>query len=536
MDFDLRKHTHLLVTGGSRAYGMHKTTSDVDVKGICVPPKEAYFGNRHRFDQTDKPIPLMLAFLDFSTNMDDKVRRVKLEQIPNLIKDEEVRLETARRVTRNLSDEAYSLFTPEEREAIRAQKLEGTVFNLVKFIGLATEANPNIWDVLFCRDEEVRLITPIGRKLRENRHLFLSGRARFSFAGYAHAQLKRIRGHREYLLHPPDHKPSRAEFSLPENTLIPADHLMAVQAAVQKKIDQWDFNFTGMADADIIRVENQVREHLTDIYVALGYSSLEDAKWMAAARTIGLDDNLIFVMQKEREYEAASRRWKQYQDWRSNRNEARAALEAEHMFDTKHGAHLVRLLKMCREILTLGEVNVWRGGRDADDLLAIRNGEWTYEQVVAWAEKEDAELDTLYRSKEYVVPKEPDRNAIDALCVELVEEALANNGKEPRVVVPVCRVAVSPPSVPFKAGDIVRVVVQPENQWVSLVDVVGFINEIAGDKASIYALNLQGLVMGAGTVSTSCLVHESAPEWVAAVALYYEAFKQRMAEYRTLGS
>lgn len=787
MQFDLRTHTHLLVTGGSRAYGMHKSTSDVDVKGICVPPKDAYFGNLRRFDQMDKPIPLMLTFLDFpDDNLDpDWLVGSNLRfLLTGQVRDQKQALKMAQEKVATLSDKGFTLFTPEEREAIRAQKLEGTVFNLQKFIGLATEANPNIWDVLFCRDEEVRLITPIGRKLRENRHLFKSGRARFSFAGYAHAQLKRIRGHREYLLHPPDHQPTRAEFDLPENTLIPADHLAAVRAAVQKKIDLWEFNFTGMASADIIRVENQVMEHLTEIYVALGYPSLDDAKWMAAARSIGLNDNLIFVMQKEREYEAAARRWRQYQEWMTNRNEARAALEAEHGYDcylddteflteagwkkycdvtpedrlatvyvgksdtvhkwgtveyqpyterfegsftgnlyhftgthtntmvtpnhrmfyrpverntrvrhdwmldeaaslpncfevlrtvtpimktngtgkffeglpipdrvymtlmgwflsegsfsfddsgrikalsitqkkggrlawsmarfqgdhgeavrsslyeyerepdeyhkekwqhillnvrhpdliqrlyadcghykekriprwvfklskrlmgrlldammggdgtvrgtnlksliyytslsgladdvqelallcgwetskwgpypyttpngvtgemwhihvnkvvtqfkemsrlkniervpaegarivcftvpngtlvtrrngnvsfhgnSKHGAHLVRLLKMCREILTTGEVNVWRGGRDADELLAIRNGAWTYEQVVEWAEKEDAELEALYRSGKYVIPKEPDREAIDRLCVELIEEAL----------------------------------------------------------------------------------------------------------------
>jgi hypothetical protein len=428
MHFDLRSRTHLLVTGGSRAYGMHKPTSDVDVKGVCVPPKEAYLGNLRQFEQVDKPIPLMLAFFDFPADVADAdwcVGNNLRALLKGNVKDQKLALQVAQQQVALLSDRGFSLFTPEERVAIRGQKLEGTVFNLAKFIRLATEANPNIWDVLFCRDEEVRLITPIGRKLRANRDLFKSGRSRYSFAGYAAAQLKRIRGHREYLLHPPDHQPTRAEYGLPENTLIPADHLAAVRAAVQKKIDSWEFNFQGMTDADIIRVENQIADHLTEIRVALGYDSVEDAKWMAAARTVGLDDNLIYVMQREREYESAFRRWKQYQEWLANRNEARAALEAEHLYDTKHGAHLVRLLKMCREILTTGEVNVWRGDRDAEELVAIRNGAWTYEQVVSWAEKEDAELDVIYKSGKYAVPGEPDRNAIDALCVELVEEALA---------------------------------------------------------------------------------------------------------------
>lgn len=163
MNFDLRKHTHLLVTGGSRAYGMHKTTSDVDVKGICVPPKEAYFGNLHRFDQVDKPIPLMLAFLDFPDDVTDSdwvVRNNLRFILDGHVKDQSQALKLAQEQVASLSDKGFARFTPEERDAIRAQKLEGTVFNLVKFIGLATEANPNILDVLFCRDEEVRLITP----------------------------------------------------------------------------------------------------------------------------------------------------------------------------------------------------------------------------------------------------------------------------------------------------------------------------------------------------------------------------------------
>lgn len=377
MKFDLRKHTHLLVVAGSRAYGTNRPDSDVDVKGVAIPPAEYLHGFLHRFEQADKP-EHMAGFAD--------------------------------------------LLTRDEQDIARATKLEGAVFDLRKFVSLTVEGNPNLWDGLFCREEEVRLCTPIGRKLRENRHLFISARARFSFAGYSMAQLKRIRLHRAHLLNPPTHKPTRGEFNLPENTLLPADQLAAARGAVQKQVDHWSFDWSGMADTERVRAENLVQDHLTEIRVALGYDSIDDARWMAAARTIGLDDNLIHVMQREREYEAASRRWKQFREWETNRNKDRAALEAAHGLDTKHAMHLVRLLKMCREILTLGEVNVWRP--DADELLAIRNGAWTYDQIVDWADKEDAELSEIYKSKRYVVPAEPDRNAIDALCVELVEEAL----------------------------------------------------------------------------------------------------------------
>lgn len=381
MDFDLRSRTILLTVAGSRAYGIHKADSDVDVKGVGIATAPYYHGFMRKWEQAEGAH--MGAFAN--------------------------------------------LLNAEEAAATAATKLEGTVYELRKFVALAADNNPNILDVLFCRDEEVRLVTPLGRKLREARELFLSAKAKHTFSGYAAAQLKRIKGHRAWLLNPPTHQPTRAEFDLPEHTLIPADQLAAAKAAVQKKLDQWEFDFSGMPDAEIIHVTTQVSDFLTEVCANLGFPKVDDGKWLAAARAIGLDANLILVMQREREYEAASRYFKQYQDWKKNRNPDRAALEEKYGFDTKHGGHLVRLLKMGREILTTGKVHVWRGEGgpgDAEEIRAIRKGAWTYEQVVEWAEREDAELEAIYRERRYVVPKQPDREAIDRLCIELVETAL----------------------------------------------------------------------------------------------------------------
>ena len=88
--------------------------------------------------------------------------------------------------------------------------------------------------------------------------------------------------------------------------------------------------------------------------------------------------------------------------------------------NTKHGMHLVRLLRMCREILTEGIVRVRRP--DAEELLRIRAGEWDYHKLVEWAERQDAELEELMKISK--LPNTPDRKGIDALCVEMVEEAL----------------------------------------------------------------------------------------------------------------
>jgi hypothetical protein len=82
--------------------------------------------------------------------------------------------------------------------------------------------------------------------------------------------------------------------------------------------------------------------------------------------------------------------------------------------------HLVRLLRMCREILAEGRVVVRRP--DAEELLAIRSGAWPYERLIEWAKAEDQALTELMRTSP--LPREPDRAAIDRLCVELTEEGL----------------------------------------------------------------------------------------------------------------
>lgn len=289
MDFDLRSRTILLTVAGSRAYGIHTPESDVDVKGVAIPPKDYYLGYLKQFEQADKASH-MATYED--------------------------------------------LLSPELRDVVKGSKLEGSVYNLVKFVKLAADANPNILDVLFCRDEEVVLSTPLGKLLRESREMFVSAKAKHTFSGYSASQLRRIKGHRKWLLDPPTHQPTRAEFGLPEQTLIPADHLAAVKAAVQKQVDRWEFDFGTLPKSEIVRIQGDIETFMTEFSANLPEGmEIEDAKWLAAARSVGLDDNLIYVTQKEREYEAARRHWKQFQTWSRSRNEARAALEARFGYD-----------------------------------------------------------------------------------------------------------------------------------------------------------------------------------------------------------
>jgi len=383
MNFDLYDHTILLTRAGSRAYGIHTPTSDLDVKGVAIPPAEWIIGLQ-TFEQADK-----------QTHFEDS--RIR------------------------------ALLSPEETKVVQETKLEGTIYEMRKLVKLALDCNPNCLDVLFCRDEDVLHATPAGWLLRTHRDLFISAAAKFRFSGYAISQLKRIQLHRRHLLQPPTHKPTRAEFDLPETTLIPQDQLAAAEALVRKKIDSWELDLSTVPDDGTrIAIEEQVHAALAEQIAGLYTGVSEaDAKWRAAVKAVGIDDNLLLVMERERKYKSMKTEWDNYENWKKTRNVDRAALEEKHGYDTKHGAHLVRLMRMSKEILTTGKVNVWRGGIDADELQAIRKGAWTYDKLIEFADAEQKVIDDIYSKKIYVVPHQPDRKAVNKLCVELLTRSLA---------------------------------------------------------------------------------------------------------------
>jgi hypothetical protein len=369
MNFNLIDRTILLTIGGSHAYGLNTSGSDIDVKGVTVPTKEYFFGYFNRFEQADK-----------SSHLDGFLH----------------------------------LFSKEEQEVIAKTKLEGSIYDIRKFFKLAADCNPNILDVLFCRDQEIRLDTFSGRLLRENRDLFLSKKARWTFSGYAMSQLKRIKTHKRYLLNPPSHNPDRSEYDLPDRSEIPKEQFNAAMDAVKKKIDGWEIDYGDLDEAAKLYIERQISDFLTELSITA------NEKFAAAARSIGYDENFIHLLQREREYRVAKTHWTQYQEWKKNRNPARAKLEEKYKFDVKHGMHLVRLLKMCREILTEGEVKVWRP--DAEELLEIRAGKWSYEKLIEFAETEDKAMAELYDAS--TLPRSPDHKSIDKLCIDVVEGML----------------------------------------------------------------------------------------------------------------
>ncbi|MBX7192764.1 MAG: nucleotidyltransferase domain-containing protein [Sandaracinaceae bacterium] len=250
---------------------------------------------------------------------------------------------------------------------------------LRKVVRLAAQANPTLLEMLFTDEGDHTVVTDEGRVLLEARERFLSRRVEGSFAGYALSQLHRIRTHRRWLLSPPREEPTRSEFGLPAESAVSRDQLGAIEALEAR----------GTLDAE------------------------------------GLSPNFLDVIAREKRYRAARREWDQHRQWQRERNPKRAALEAVHGYDTKHAMHLVRLLRMAIEILGEGRVIVKRP--DRDELLAIRDGAFRYEELEARCEALRERLADVARST--TLPAAPDEDALDALTVELVARVHARTSR-----------------------------------------------------------------------------------------------------------
>ena len=94
----------------------------------------------------------------------------------------------------------------------------------------------------------------------------------------------------------------------------------------------------------------------------------------------------------------------------------RKALVEKFGYDTKNASHLIRILRQGIELLLSGEVTVYRP--DFEELLEIKDGKFSLEQVKAMAEDLFKEANSAYLTS--VLPPAPDYNKANQLLSEII--------------------------------------------------------------------------------------------------------------------
>ncbi len=275
----------------------------------------------------------------------------------------------------------------EKTEQIQFRVDDVVLFELSKFMPLLLTQNPNVIELLWTDKSDILHINDMGQLLLDNRKSFLTQQVKESYVGYSLSQLRRIKGHNKWINNPqPEKAPVQSEF------------LSVV------------WNYTGIKEFNKKSpTSGYVAIHLGDNNYSLWRADRFDIKKNNWIDSVGRLDPLpikefskintenfppdIIVKFNQKLFEDHFNNWKNYWLWKKNRNVKRSELEVKFGYDVKHAMHLIRLLRSGLDILKNESVPVKRD--DAQFLLDIRHGKYTYDEIVKESEKLIDEINVI---------------------------------------------------------------------------------------------------------------------------------------------
>lgn len=126
----MEHHIILKVKSGSHAHGTNLPTSDEDIRGICIPSKDYFYGIKE--------------FEQYESKKTDK--------------DSDI-----------------------------------VIYGIKKYVALACKGNLSALNFLFCRKKEILFVDDFGQALIDNRKMFLSSNVIDCILGYTKSQLHRMK-------------------------------------------------------------------------------------------------------------------------------------------------------------------------------------------------------------------------------------------------------------------------------------------------------------------------------------------------------
>jgi predicted nucleotidyltransferase len=352
-------------TSGSHAYGTSTPKSDIDIRGFYVNPAREYLG---------------------------------------------------------LSEPAAQ---------IGDEKQDITYYSLKRAFELLTSANPNMIELLWMPEDCVKITSTTMEKLIANRDIFISKKCFHTHSGYAYAQIKKAKGQNKKV-----HNPQSEEMPVKEDFcwIIPVGEAIDITRFEKEAIDV--FATSPCRPIPLKQFNTSLREfhcagleHTTGVYRLYFYG--EEAKGvfrgndMLVTESIPLKDEFEnfygFLIYNQVSYEKAVKDWHSYHDWKKNRNEARWVDQEKGNlnYDQKNMMHCFRLLMSGENILTQGYPLVRFTGAQQEYLMAIRKGDFKYEDLIREVEERMARLEKQYETS--TIPHKVNQKEIEKLYRELTK-------------------------------------------------------------------------------------------------------------------
>ena len=354
-------------------------------------------------------------------------------------------------------------------EEVSDEKHDETYHEFGKWMALLSKGNPNALESLFVPENMVTgEIHPVIQKVLDNRDRFISKEVVKALSGYAFNQIKKARGLGKKIVNPVTERKDVLDFcytfkgqgSQPMKEFLAENHLdqkycglvnipnmpdvygvyydWAAYFKFENKFEEanddmcnysYDFTDKGKRIGDYepkwahrfsfhewLEIERRIKDK--DFFHYGGIVYPDDVSKSNEVRLCSIpkgEKPICFMTYNKDAYTCHCREYKEYQEWVEKRNQKRYSKAVEAGYNQKNMCHCIRLLTMAKEISEGKGFKLWRTD-DRDFLMGIKNGDYTYEYLIDYAEKLLADVnENLPKSN---LPDEVDKQFVNDLLVE----------------------------------------------------------------------------------------------------------------------
>ena len=297
------------------------------------------------------------------------------------------------------------------KEQINDQLNDEVYYELRRFMDLLIKNNPNILELLLIPEDCILFRHPLFELIRPED--FISKKAKYTFAGYATAQIKKARGLNKKIVNPIDKK---------RKTILDFCYVNKGQGSVPLNTFLNDHNIR-QENCGLVNIANMKGLYALFHSKDLAYSGIirqQDSNDIALSSVPKGELPIAYLHFNKGGYSVYCKEYRQYWEWVEKRNESRYQNTLSHgkNYDAKNMMHTFRLLSCAEEIARYGTFEVRRTA-DRDFLMKIRSGAFEYNALLEIAEEKISLIDTLFENTD--LPASANQEKGEQLLVDIRE-------------------------------------------------------------------------------------------------------------------
>jgi len=304
-------------------------------------------------------------------------------------------------------------------EQVSDTKQDVTYYEIGRFIELAAKANPNILDVL--GSDKITFTTEKWKEYFPDITPYLTTKLQHTFLGYSFSQIKKAKGMNKKT----NWEKSRITRKTPlDFCYVLLDKEESVKLLDWCRIDKHTIRCFP-DDIGLASVNN-----FPDVFSMYNLGTQKGGITGENSNEVQIrsipkgSKHLGYMHFSRNSYSIHCKDYREYEQWLEKRNPLRYEDNAkvDNAFDSKNMSHCVRLLYTARDI-ALGK-GLILNRPEKDQLIAIRNGEYTYDQIIELAVNLEEEIKVLFAENKAKLPREVDRKYISQLLLKIRQQHL----------------------------------------------------------------------------------------------------------------